>query len=735
MELAVTLGYSLRASLSKQPIDTTFFVSLVQWATIAAAVWAIVWLVARRFTGVWREDEGQRLPGVLMHVQIGMAAAGNAVLLGGAFLDLALLTGSGQAWCIAAGRILGWLALVLPVVAIVLRGRLRPNMAGLIGMAVLGLFACTVRGLAPNCFGYAVDPAWGYRTLMLGWAVYALVVVLAAWWAASIRTHDAGQEGRFGPPQALLRMAGVWVRAAAILAVLLGLKAAFLDSAGKQGGEQLWAAAAIALASGAGTTMAIWRRREGWAFATAWGVNLAASLVVWHFELQRNHSFDQYWLRLVQANIIATSAFALVWLAARRRLYVLRELRLGDSPLLALQIAVAVLANAALLAPPVFELLVTPQGLPLWMSEVGDRAGWLGLLLTAVAAGWYLQQTLPGNLVHALGGLLLGAGVLAACVISNTTIAHQFLGDWRAYHMLLAAWTASGALLLFAGMIAAKPGIYHALRKLRNVPPIEQVQPNLKPLLSEQFVEGWIVIFGVLAAGLALGDGIRELHRPWWPAGAMLALSVIAATTALWRRRIDYVYASSVLINAAGIFIWRAKEPDGLGLLAWIAEIPVSFLMVNVLCLAAGSAVWTFLGRLRSFDHAGAAHIRGPIPYCASGLARHGIVRARRRLRNRRRPFRAACFGQADELDRAGYNRGRCRHLSLESIAAPGFADALLPWSRRGRNVALVERVRAAEVLLGRRRHFGLFHARRRGRWLAPAATNRRLVGASHPDR
>ena len=104
---------------------------------------------------------------------------------------------------------------------------------------------------------------------------------------------------------------------------MLGLKAAFWHD-----GEQLWAAAAIAVASGAGATMAVWRRREGWAFAAALGVNVAASLVVWHLELLRQLSFNDYWLRLVQANVIASAAVAVVWLAARKRLYELREMTL-----------------------------------------------------------------------------------------------------------------------------------------------------------------------------------------------------------------------------------------------------------------------------------------------------------------------------------------------------------------------------------------------------------------------
>ena len=250
-----------------------------------------------------------------MSVQIGMAIIANVLVLGIALLVLALYPISWQVVERGGRRPLGWIALVLPLAALQLRGRLRPHAVGLSGMAVLGLLACTIRGLQP-CWHLDVDPVWGYRTLMLGWAVYALLVVAATWWIASLRTTaDAA-----GPPQGLIRMAAVWVRVAGILAVLLGLKAAFWHQA-----EQLWAAAAIAVASGAGATMAVWRRREGWAFAAALGVNLAASLVVWHFELLRQLSFNDYWLRLVQANVIASAAVAVVWLAARKRLYELRE--------------------------------------------------------------------------------------------------------------------------------------------------------------------------------------------------------------------------------------------------------------------------------------------------------------------------------------------------------------------------------------------------------------------------
>ncbi len=82
-----------------------------------------------------------------MSVQIGMAIIANVLVLGIALLVLSFLPIPWQSWSVAAGWPLGWIALVLPLAALQLRGRLRPHAVGLSGMAVLGLLACTIGGL------------------------------------------------------------------------------------------------------------------------------------------------------------------------------------------------------------------------------------------------------------------------------------------------------------------------------------------------------------------------------------------------------------------------------------------------------------------------------------------------------------------------------------------------------------------------------------------------------------
>ena len=396
------------------------------------------------------------------------------------------------------------------------RRSLSPQLVGLLGMTFLALVACTIQWQWPE---------WGYRTLMLGWAVYAWSVVSATWWVASTMTRPEAQ----GPPQALIRAAAVWVRLAGIAAVLLGLKLVVVRGPGE---DLLWAAAAIAIASAAGATMAVWRRREGWAFAAALGVNLAASLVVWHGHHQV--SFGAWWLDLIQANLVASSVVALIWLAARRRLYQLRELRLGDSPLLAAQTALPTIGNVVLLAPPVVWLLGQPAQLP------GDAAqqlsatpGWLALVLTTAAAGWYAYQLAPHRALSALVALGLGLGVLCACH-AQTLVDNTYWNTWLAYHTLMTAWAVVGLVVLGAGLLAKKirfgPQLVHDGVSV----------PMLPAVVPAALVETWVTAIGVLVVLLAVIHPTTDPQHPWWSAGALLATSLMVGVVAIWRRRSAY---------------------------------------------------------------------------------------------------------------------------------------------------------------------------------------------------
>jgi hypothetical protein len=651
-EMAVILGYALHVTLASptRSFQMEELIITVQLAVITAAVWALIWLIARRWVDAWREGI---IETILMNVQIGMAILGNALLIGMAILEIFLAYGFQPKWAMHAGLPLGWCALLLTAGAgayrrLQIQRHWEPHFVGLTGMAVLALLACTV----PNIIlpdSTSLDGIWAYRVLMLGWSIYALLVALATWWMATLRTLPDAQ----GPPQALIRLAAIWVRVAGIAAIILGLKAAFFHA--DYDNERLWAAAAIAIASTAGATMAVWRRREGWAFAAALGVNLAASLVVWHFEEASNLSFGQWWVRLVQANVIASSLVALFWLAAHKRLYALKEWNLTDSPLLAAQTALPVLGNVAILVLPVFSLIVNPQGLPSWMHDFSDPPGWLGLLLCTGAAAWYLYQTRAGTMLHVLGGLLLGAGVLITCTASGANISRH--SDWLEYHLLFTSWAAAAMVVLgaaFAGKNLRLPA--------KNDPRLVLPITDRTFVFPKYLAATWVTVMGSLAVLLALLYCHEDLSGAWWRLRALVGLSLMAGIVALWVQSAGHVFVSGLLLNAAGTVAWIAWRPGGILVLVDI----------NVLCLTGASIVWTLL------------HIIYPqnVPHF--------------RLNNKALPFAHLALGSALSilgvlapivvtLDLMQLNHQVVTSLGWYALAATAAAAVLCIWDRTAR--------------------------------------------------
>ena len=561
-KLSVVLGYLLLVTGLGKSLGATEFVTVVQLVTVTSAVWAMAWIAARKWVDVWREKSPSDLESRLMNVQLAIGGLGNGLVLAPAMAGMILSYPRLPDLTVAAGSWLGWAALLSVMAAAVYRRtdsrrQIRPQLAGLVGIAVLGLTAATIGGLT--------GPEWGYRILMLGMAMYAVAVASATWWVAGLRTLPDGQ----GPPQALVRAANVWVSTALTAAVLLGLKAAFLHANPE---DRLWAAAAIGLGSMAGAIMAVWRRQEGWAFLTAPGVNLAASLVVWYF--QRQLGFDQWWILLVQANVIAGSAVALVWAAARKRLSELRESSVHDSPLLGVQTTFWAVANLLLLLPAVLAVTAQPDNLPDWLSQISQPPGWIALLMSLAAAGWYLRQVSPGDLCHVLGSLGWGLVVLLACGAGNWGALAEW-DPWLSYHVLMTGWAATGLASLAAGWMG------------RNVRLVQQADAgNSVAVFPERHVENWVALLGILAVGLALyWCRVDQPGAPWWAMGAVLGVSLAAGLLAVWRRAVVYLAASILLIDIANTIGW----------ISWIDSALIGLIEANVFGLAIASIIWSLV--------------------------------------------------------------------------------------------------------------------------------------------
>lgn len=579
LNVSVMGGYALDLVLGGTRLGEPELVRVLQLGTCGAAIWAIAWLWSRRWLLAWREDAISPVKQALMAVQVGMAAAGNVMLLSGALLAL---TGSVEPIPVSfagafypktapgvaeAGSLLGWTALLLTVAAVIYRARQQLSLRSLWTLGGMGLV--TVAFVAVSVARWST-PMWGYRTLMFGAALYALG------WAtlAAARALIEGPE-EDAKPRRLSRTASTWVAVAGLVAAALGVKAAVFHQ------DHLWAAGAIVLASVAGAVVAVGRRREGWAFTAGLGIDLAAVLLVWHYHLSQ--PLTGWWFHIVHALSAAGGAGALLWLAARKRFYGTLELRLSASYLLATQILLAILGNVLLLGLAGLYLFVMP-GSPKVLDPLGEAGGWLAFLLPTAAALWYAARaSLPRQFAVVAGcGLLFG--ILAAC-----TACTWDTGDWLAFHTLTVSWGTLGLMTLMLGLVALAvqrtiPGV--------GTPGLESDQApltahySLLTRLAESIPEirRWVEIIGLFVVLLAL-RGVNDPQKPYWSVGGLLAVSLMTVGLALWSGRQRHVYQFGLLIDLAGLYVWMAQGPYTLA----------GFVSMHVLCLALASAFWTVL--------------------------------------------------------------------------------------------------------------------------------------------
>lgn len=572
--LTIGGGYAL----SVRQFGATECATLLQLSTVVASLWAIGWLASARKLFAINGRQEPLHARTLLGVQIGQGLLGNMLLILPAVGMLALFSprafDEARHWISAAGSPLGWAAFLLATWAGCLGSwqqgrRVRHESIGVVGLAALGLGACSVAWAG-------AEEVWTYRALMLGWAFYSLSVVAAAWRA----TNFFATAETPALPELLVRSAALWVRLAGLLAVAMGIKTAIFHR-----DEQLWAAAAIALASSACAAMAVWRRREGWAFVAGLGVNLAASIVVWHWQFAERFHFADAWLLLVQANLIAGAAVALVWLAAHERMYADRLFSISGSPLLCLQIALLALGNFVAIGVPLAAVISEPGEISASLLQAGGRGGWLAWLLGAAAVARYCHQVARREVPYALATFLLGLGVLA-----SGGVAARSAEPWGAYHVLLLAWAASGLVLLASSLLVAPRFDW------------------LKSLARAETAVALLTTIETLVAALAL-RGAWEGPQPYWSVVATLSAGLLAAIVAIAYRRPDHKYVSAALVHLAVVWAGMAAE-DSLLVELWL---------IHLIGLGLQAACWAMLDR--RLDIAQAADSRGELPPFAAAAA------------------------------------------------------------------------------------------------------------------
>jgi hypothetical protein len=274
------------------------------------------------------------------------------------------------------------------------------------------------------------------------------------------------------------------------------------------------------------------------------------------------------WVRLLQLGTITAGAWALLWLASRRWVAAWREepARPLARPLMAVQVALGVLGNAALLfaaAAVSIGVALEPEG-PVtwpvealaWMTEPGSPQGCLALGLTAAAAGAWRPRLLTG---HGAGSLAFAAVILAACSVEGLS------AGWG-YRVLLEGWALCGLAWAVCG---------------RRPTGVTVAAPPVAPQ--------WVALLAVLV--VALGIGAAGVHEDYlWAAAAIGTASTgVAVLAARWHRG-DWALAAGLGFNlAASLVVWHFHAGQALDL--WW----VRLVQVNAAVSAAGALVWLAL--------------------------------------------------------------------------------------------------------------------------------------------
>jgi hypothetical protein len=638
-DTALVGGYALGVVTAGGVLGEAEAVRSLQLASLGASLWALGWLLARPWVHAWREDEAP-LAGRLMRVQLGLALGGLFVLAGGAAFAESNWKGTLASWAVEAGTPLGWLAFAAAVVAPIvwLGQRCQPVRWQLLfaeGLVAVTLAAGSIEGLFPG---------GGFRSLVLGWAGYLLL------WSLIPFVGRRLVRGVKLPGWPGVSFAGA-ARVAELIAAPAGvvvLWALLLE-------DGIAAAAAVGTVSLACALVAAWRGNERLAFLAGLGANLAVSLLVAH--LHRPQPLARWLVPLVQANAMASAAVALVWLLLRRP-DVLRLLKKNyfidterilsvPGPLLVLQGLLGLAVHTLLLLAPLGLLLLDPGSrLPADFHAVG-LGGWLVLPVAAAAALLVLGEVRRGDRIHVLGLCGLSVGVLAACAVIPWDT-----GNWLSYHALLAGWGTLGLAAVAAGSAAV--ALRRAGRKAADGEPQAAFIAGLFPTF---WVRRWLEAIGAAVVLLALRGAGADPWRPLAPAVATFLVSLMAAALALWDRRGSYVYASGLLFDLTGLWLWAS----------WGEQTVPAFLLANALGLGLSAALWAGVHLARPTGFRREAIDAGdwpPFPHLAAAVC-------------------LVLLGVAVVPDWLGGYFGVSEVLVWAALAATGLTLAFLLWDSR----------------------------------------------------
>lgn len=328
---------------------------------------------------------------------------------------------------------------------------------------------------------------------------------------------------------------------------------------------------------------ALRERAAGYAFAASLLINLAVTVAQLLTITAVGGSMNRVVVaQVVQLNVIALGGFALLWVATRAwwmRGATLEQLQRAER-YLKVHISIGLIINAALIVPLVLRLAARPDFAGIATFEAGNLRGWLALMLSLVAAFWFVkafEKSLQAWLV------CFSAGATGALIAFD--VARWQAGTWAGFHALALASAGTAWLMLLAAKLPAR------LRKGR------EFSETRERGSSELFAANWwwdSILFASLAGAwtvlLAVRASFDDPNRPWWSVGALFVMSALAAGLNWETLSRGYLYAAGGLLNLAAT-IWFFTN--------WLGDSnSVAFfglIDANALALGVPGIIWLWL--------------------------------------------------------------------------------------------------------------------------------------------
>ncbi len=319
---------------------------------------------------------------------------------------------------------------------------------------------------------------------------------------------------------------------------------------------------------------AVRERSAGFTFASGLFINLTVTTV--HIVSVAQVSGPMNRIVLVNAfqlNALAAASVALIWISTRPWLGAIDAPVGSERALLTAQQFLAIGLSALLMIPLLLNLIALPYRVGRGTFAAGSFIGWLAVLLTiAAAVAVHKLLTKP---VHALG---LAVSLLALAALLSFRLAQVEVASWTGLHALLGSLVVIPWLLLFARELPGK-----------------QIVARLASRIELPFDYDWraesevVAAFaGAIAVLVALRAPFSDPAGAWWSIGALLVMSVFAASLNWITFRRGYVYAAGILFNLA-LSIWLIKYQRQ----------PVSslgtFVEANIMALSLPGIVWLML--------------------------------------------------------------------------------------------------------------------------------------------